>query len=220
MAVRHTNTLDKILGTYMRAITRAPIYYNDDVIMPKPLQLSPQLFRHYTCPPDCGACCARFSLVYIPTDPRPLDAHIKPEYARVNGKQYRLLVDAQDDIDTHHCRHLNMQNGRCGIHGQHPFSCDFELLRVTQQADKNILSQRLYARGWNMLQIDLQTRGAQCEMILQTPAQRDDLVRRLYRLQEWATYFELQTHIDTIIAWCATGPHTERIIINPDGSIA
>lgn len=218
MAVRHVNTLDKIVKTYMSAITRETIFYDNALIFPKPLQLSPQLFRHYTCPPDCGACCSRFSLVYIPSDPRPLDPRIKLEYAYINGKRYNVLVDRQDDSDAHHCRHLNMTNGRCGIHGQHPFSCDFELLRVTQTDEKNILSQRLYARGWNMLQIDLQTRGAQCEMIPQTASQLDDMLRRLRRLKQWVEYFELSTHIDAVIAWCETGPHDTRIIINPDGS--
>jgi hypothetical protein len=88
------------------------------------------------------------------------------------------------------------------------------LLRVLEFADHYILLQKLFGRAWNMLNV-LGTRGTSCEMIPQDDSQREDLVRRLRRLQEWADYFELDTHLPDVIAWCESGPHTDKLILTP-----
>lgn len=208
------NSLNKVVTTYLAAVTKKPLYFDGHVYLPKSLHVSPLIFRHYTCPPQCGACCPRFELVYLPIDPRPPDRHIAEVEVEVDGKTRLLYVDTQSDNTDHFCRNLIKETGRCGIHGFQPFSCDFELLRVLQFADHHLLVQKLFGRAWNMLNV-LGSRGTSCEMIPQDDGQKQDLVRRLCRLQDWADYFELDTYLPDVIEWCESGPHAEKLILFP-----
>jgi hypothetical protein len=81
-------------------------------------------------------------------------------------------------------------------------------------AEQNRLSQQLYGRGWQFLRVDGE-RGALCEMLPATHLYRDDAVRRLRRLAEWAKHCGIQTHLPQIIFWVATGPHTTPLHLTP-----
>jgi len=105
------------------------------------------------------------------------------------------------------CRFLDRSNGRCGIHGHHGFSCDFELVRFIRREPSekqsftsvNLTSQK-YGRGWSMKRVDGGT-GAQCEMIPANPETARDVYRKLLRLKEWTDYFGLETRLPKILEW-------------------
>lgn len=210
------DSLDKIIGGYFAAVCAEPFTYKDRVISPRPIHVSPLIFRGYTCPAMCGGCCTRFSLDYIPGEEVPPysgpgDAFWKRQII-LNGKLYWVESDMQGDHNDHHCRNLNKEDGRCKIHGKHPFSCDFELIRFISFAEKAVLTQKLYGRGWAMLRIDGE-RGARCEMTAITRETIGEVVRKLKRLKGWMAYFEVPNHVDAIIKWAETGPHLTPLII-------
>lgn len=198
-----SDTVDKIVGTYFFGVARETFSYKGKHYTPKPLTVSTDVFRGFTCPSGCGACCPRFSLDYLPSEKRPAEAKMRP--IEFSGKNYAIFSDTQTDHNDKHCRNL-MTDGRCGIHTYNPFSCDFELLRFTHWEDKTALSCRLYGRAWALLQVDNVTRGAQCEMLPPTPESVADTIRKLERLQAWTTHFGLVTWLPEIIAWARTGP--------------
>jgi len=110
-----------------------------------------------------------------------------------------IFSDYQTDHESHFCRNLNQVDGLCGIHGAHPFSCDFEIMRFFHFKDRpDAIRTSLYGRGWQMLRIDGK-RGAQCEMLEQSETGKSEAVRKLKRLLEWTTHFKLKTKVKKII---------------------
>ncbi len=223
------DSVDKIVTTYFAVITRRPFVYKDTAYFPQDVRVSPGLFRGYTCPAGCGGCCSRFSLDYLPSEPRPNgSSRLQPRVIEFNKKEYKIWSDPQTDHADHHCVNLNKEGdgpqtfdpdldpGRCQIHGKHPFTCDFELIRFSQTTKKsspNYINQRLYGRGWQMLRIDGE-RGAMCEMITGDDSWKKDTLRRLGRLKDWAEYFEVDHCLNEVIGWVYQGPHDEPLIIN------
>lgn len=215
------DTLDKVVGVYMACITAETFEYKGKVYAPKPLQVSPLIFRGFTCPAKCGGCCPRFSLDYLPYEDLP-DIELTErtvEVVTTNGiKQVRLLSDVQDDHRNHHCRNLDMETGRCKIHGRQPFSCDFELIRFLEFSPKpdrdarSIVTQKLFGRGWAMKRVDGE-RGALCEMTGIDDHTRAETLRKLQRLQIWSSHFGIRTKLPVIMEWVATGPHDKPLIV-------
>jgi len=198
---RYTDSFDKVIG-YFNCVTKETFEYKGTHYKPKTLRVSPDVVRGFTCPSHCGGCCPKFSLDYVPAD-RPKHHATTPRTVIFNGKAHLIFSDLQQDNNNHHCRNLNMSDGRCGIHKERPMSCDFELLRfmTTQDSDApNKLNQQLFTRGWNLLRID-GDRGALCEMLPPDEDTIDDTIRRLRRLQDWSNHFNLDTKIDDIIEW-------------------
>lgn len=188
------DTLDKIVESYFAALTAEQFTYKGKEYLPRDLYVSPGILRGYTCPAMCGGCCPRFSLDYIAPDGVP-EGEKHPLTRRVvefNGRQVEVWSDMQRDHDNAKCRNLNLDDGRCGIHGFQPFSCDFELLRTIMSKDtpRADFTQKLYGRGWAMMRVDGE-RGALCKMTPPTPEARADVDRRLRRLETWMAHFGL-----------------------------
>src|SRR5688572_14476998 len=119
------DSVDKIVTSYFSCVAAEPFTYKGKTYSPKPLRVSPLLFRGYTCPAGCGACCTRFSLDYLP---EPVEKHpyvLAKRMVEFDGRHIEIWSDGQDDHQDHHCRNLRKNDGRCQIHGTHPFSCDF-----------------------------------------------------------------------------------------------
>jgi len=209
---RYVNSLDKIIFSYMAAICKEPFTYNGQEVQPKPLQVSPLIFRGFTCPANCGGCCPRFSLEYLPTEPRPKSDKMVAYTVSINSKDIVLYHDPQADHNDHHCRHLCKDDGRCLVHSKRPFHCDFELIRVFIKSDGIRMSQQMFGRGWAFLRID-GNRGALCTITEPDTESVDEVVRKLKRLKEWADHFELVTWLDDIISWAATGPHSKPLYL-------
>jgi hypothetical protein len=189
-----------------------PFVYAGKRYTPKPLHVSPCLFRGYTCPPGCGACCARFSLTYLPGEEQP-GVGLKPFSVAFNMRKVLLLVDEQAQ-GGHHCRHVRKEDGRCGIHGKQPFSCDFEILRFKHHDDRAILGTFLYGRAWAMLRIVDEGRGAMCETTPFDDDVRADIARRLQRLGTWMEHFGLRTsRLARVLEHVRTGPHETALVL-------
>ena len=224
----------KIITQYFAPMCKEPFQFRGKVYHPKELRVSPMIFeRRMTCVAMCGGCCAKLSVEYIMDEQREMvEPYLKADGTRpskfegrwiaidVNGKHVRRLVysDLQKDNHDHFCHYLRKEDGRCNIHGQHPFSCDFELLRfsIMSAPDRaNQLNHRPFGRGWNMLTVD-GTRGAKCDWEKTdtiNEAEINDIVRKLKRLKQWMEYWEVPHKVDTVIDWVQTGPHKKPLFI-------
>jgi Fe-S-cluster containining protein len=203
------DSVDKIVMTYFRSVTRDSFTYKDKVYEPRPLTVSPLILRGFTCPIGCGGCCPRFSLDYLPQEKRP-DYVNHNRQILFNARYVEIYSDLQADHKDHFCRNLNKADGRCGVYGQRPFSCDFELIRFFTSEEKNRLSQQLFGRGWAFLRID-DGRGALCTMTAPDEATINETIRKLNRLQMWASHFSLRTWVPEIIDWIYTGDVSKHL---------
>lgn len=149
------------------------------------LIVSKMFFRDYSCPSHCGGCCPRFSLDYFEGPRWEKFKELYPEQIErfkpriVDG--VTVYTDPQDDHTNHHCRNLDMTNGRCKIHKSNPFTCEFELMRfVTHKSGKTYLMNRLFGRGWALTRIDGK-KGALCQML---PFNKEKFLRDVELLKE------------------------------------
>lgn len=210
------DTLDKVIGTYFAMVCAEPFTFRGKTYTPKALRVSPLLFRGFKCPAGCAGCCPKFSLDYLPTERRPgFDlGHVVRE-VEFNGYSVKIISDMQNDHNNHHCRNVNMDDGRCGIHGLQPFSCDFKVIRFIEMSDPDKphnLTAKLFGRGWAMLRVDGE-RGALCEMTDADEESTRDALRKLKRLREWCEHFGLKHRLVPIIEWVASGPHDKPLLI-------
>lgn len=209
------DTLDKIVTSYFATFTAEPFKYNGKEYQPRDLYVSPGIVRGYTCPAMCGSCCPRFSLDHIAPDgvPKGEKHPLTMRVVEFNGRQVEVWSDMQKDHENPKCRNLNFDNGRCGIHGFQPFSCDFELLRSINKK-KIQFTQKQYGRGWEMMRVD-GIRGALCEMTPSDAATIADVKRRLARLETWMTHFGLNplrvAYIRSKLDWIAEKDEPLRI---------
>lgn len=198
------DSVDRIVGVQLASLTRDPLSYKGVIYQPKPIRVSPDLFRGFTCPERCGACCIKVTLDYIPSEWARLRGPPSPKMTvrqvTVNERPHSVYSDLQQDHQNYHCRNLSKETGRCGIYDRRPFACDFELIRFSVGDDVIHLTQRLYGRAWAKMRIDGE-RGTMCEMTPIDPATTAEVLRKLLRLGEWADYFEVRTWIPEIISW-------------------
>lgn len=208
------DTLSKIVKIYFAGVISQEFEYQGEVFRPKKITVSPLIFRGTTCPMTCGGCCFRFSLVWLPGEPKDLGPAVERVLITVNGVERWLYVDPQQDHKDHFCRHLNKTNGLCGIYPNRPFSCDFELIRVVHTDRTVNIATRQFGRGWSYTRVTGQ-KGALCHILPVSPERVADAARKLRRLQEWTDYFALKTHLPQIIRWVETGPHEVPLVIRP-----
>jgi hypothetical protein len=192
------DSLDKIVGSYFAAITTEPFTYNGHLVKPLPLKAGPGLLRGFTCNPNCGGCCATFSLDYLPSE-RHRNPSARPRAVEFSGRTVIIYSDLQDKNKGPRCRHLQKDTGLCGIHGSHPFRCDFELIRFIPHHDCWTVNEQLFGRGWAMKRVDGGV-GALCTIDTPTKEAALDAARRLDRLAEWADHFGLENHRGRLLA--------------------
>jgi len=186
------DSLDKIVTSYFATLTNQEFEWRGKTYGPRVLHVSPGIVRGFTCPMGCGGCCPRFSLDYIAKDGIPQGHGLTLRKVDFDGRKINVWSDMQKGHENPKCRHLNFDDGRCGIHGFQPFSCDFELLRslTFEEGNKSIMTQKLFGRGWAMMRVD-GARGALCEMTRADAGSVADVDRRLKRLTTWMTHFGL-----------------------------
>lgn len=194
------DSLDKIVTSYFATLTAQPFEWNGKIYSPRDLWVSPGIVRGFTCPAGCGGCCPRFSLDYIAKDGIPKGHPLKMRKVEFDGRIVNVWSDMQKDHESLKCRNLNHDDGRCGIHGFQPFSCDFELLRslTFEGTARSTFTQKLFGRGWAMMRVDGE-RGALCEMTPADPNTVADVDRRLKRLTTWMKHFGLDPSRVTFI---------------------
>lgn len=217
----YVDTVDKIVRVYSALTCTEAFTYKGHTYLPRALQISPTIFRGFTCPEGCGGCCPRFSLDYLPDESAPESLDLEPRFIEINGQPRLILSDMQADHDNHHCRNLHLTTGRCGIYLQRPFACDFELIRFMEYRDlnhPNLLTQRLFGRGWNLLRVD-DERGALCTMTEATEATVAEVVRKLRRLRQWNQYLGIKDKLKPVIEWVQNGPHNTPLLLRANGGL-
>ena len=207
----YADSAEKIIRGYLANVCRQAFEFKGHRYPPRPLRVSPLIFRGFTCPARCGGCCPRFSLDYLPTELQPAGLNERALY--LDGKEHIIRSDRQSDNVDHFCRHLVKKTGRCGIYEARPFSCDFELIRfIVPRYGPVHLTQKLFGRGWAMRRVDGR-RGAKCEMLSVDKFWQDELIRKLSRLREWAIFFGISTCLDEVIEWTSAGPHNSPLYL-------
>jgi len=195
------DSFDKIVTTYFAALAKEPFSYNGkDYTPPKELIISKSFYKKDHCVEFCGGCCSRFSLDYLPSEKESIhNVDLAKRIVHFNNKKFKLLSDPQTDHESHHCRYVNKENGYCDIHKYSPFSCDFELLRIVHydSKDKAALMNKMYGRGWNMLQYNMEERGAKCYYT--DDFDLEESTRKLMRLETWFRHFKIKSHIPLIL---------------------
>lgn len=215
----------KMICSYFAAVTREEIRWQRHIIQPRPLIVSEMIFRGFTCPANCGACCTQVSatadgntLNYLPTDQC---SDTVQETVVLNEKEFLILTEDMRPTASllpilerlYPCKHLTM-DARCGIYQRRSLACDLPLLQVTQRKLHNTLSIRKFGRHHLYTQFDLKTKGAMCELLAITPESTEDTRRRLVRLKEWTDYFQLNTWLPEILEWAMRNPiPTERLCL-------
>ena len=200
------DSIDKVVTSYFAAVNAQEFEYKGTVYPVRGLTVSPMLLRGFECPAGCGGCCPTFTLDYLPEEEHPYA--LEERFVKFNGRSVLLHSDTQETRIEHHCGNLRMEDGRCGVHGRQPFSCDFELIRFlhphTGAGNVRMLT-KLFGRGHAMLRVD-DERGALCRITPATEASRDDVVRKLRRLEQWCDYFHLKNRVRYIIEWAQRLP--------------
>jgi hypothetical protein len=204
------DSTNKIISIYFACVTSQDFVYHGVTYHPQRLRLSETLRRDFLCPTNCGGCCFKFSLDYIDPELKINEENINDTHnairrlVKFDGREVEIVSDLQRENKDHFCKFLQ-SDGRCEIHGIHPFSCDFELLRFRRAFDPsrfNSLGCFPYGRGWSFLRAD-KGRGAFCTMYPHQEGNRAiaNNIRRLKRLEDWASYFGIRTKIPEIISW-------------------
>ncbi len=216
MSVAYTNSVEKIIDTYFAAVTKTEFVWNGTRFTPRPLKLFPSLANEHVCPENCGACCGQFTLDYINGERD--STGLQERIIQLNGHDIKIWTDEQ--LGSERCKYLRMEDGRCYIHGVHPFSCDFECLRfeVGQVRNYNELKQGHYKRGWQLAQVD-GTKNVKCKFLPASTEGAQESIRKLKRLEDWTNHFHLtDTYIPEIITYVENWELLdEPIFLFPDG---
>lgn len=205
----------KVIRTYFSAITAEPLFYESEVFQPLPIKISSSLFDGFSCFLGCGGCCQAHTLDYLPY---PLENPIpqsKPIEYEINGKRFTIWSDDQKwntkpipekgfKHSVPRCYNLGTK-GECLIHGNHPFTCDFELIRFRKWSSPEgpfwLIREGRFPRVQLMRTLD-GGMGGLCTIDPPTPETARDVIRRLRRLQTWADYFELNHRLPQILEYC------------------
>jgi hypothetical protein len=141
------DSLDKVIGHHVAAFASQPFTYAGETSLPLPITVKADVRRGYTCPPGCGGCCRNWTLDWLPTETKPR-SDIPTRDVTVNDitKPVHTMMPEPGGVGLD-CRNLRREDGRCLIHLARPFSCDFELCRVTKHPSGWHVTTRLFTRG-------------------------------------------------------------------------
>lgn len=191
-----TDSLRKIFECYIIPLIKEPIKYKNNIYKPlDKIIISPTIFRKIICKENCGACCLKYTMDFLPNEEKP---QIKLTKRIFENKE--IFTFYSSDKNKIYCDLLDIKTGLCAIHYCKPFSCDFELLRFKQFNKKIVyIGNYQYGRAWNMLKINKE-RGALCETINETSEDnRKEVLRKFKRLKSYIDYYQINTYIDEII---------------------
>lgn len=171
-------------------------------LLTKEVRLSPKFFRSYKCTEECCACCPKFSLDYFPGErwegfKKNYPNEIKYFKKRAFGK-VQIYSDFQKDDGSYFCRFLNSTTGKCTVHNFNPFSCNFEIIKVSRLKGGASLIKKKFSRGWNMKRLD-GGKGALCKILpFNYPEFLEDL-SLLYELDKIGNQLKIKTKLKSII---------------------
>lgn len=177
------------------------------------LVVSEKVFRSYSCPPQCGACCMRCSLVWRHRSEAPSDAITAARAVKINNVTLDFIVDEQAGHDGRFCSHLDGE-GRCGIYASRPLPCRLELFKFVHTSDHSVARAmvRLPGRGFTLTRVTGE-RGAQCQILPYDDALTQTHIRDLLILHKWMEEFGIENDCEGVIRYLSTGPHSQPLEI-------
>ena len=192
-----TDSLRKIFECYIIPLIKKSITYRNKVYKPlDKIIISPTIFRKIICNKNCGACCLKYTMDFLPHERKP---KIKLTKRIFENKEIHTFYSS--DKNKIYCDLLDTKTGLCSIHSLKPFSCDFEFVRFKYFKSKNCvyIGNYTYGRAWNMRKINGE-RGALCESTrIHSEENKKEILRKFKRLKEYIDYFEVDTYINEII---------------------
>jgi len=172
------------------------------------VQLSPKFFRSYECVEGCCACCPRFSLDYFPGERWDgFKARYPDKLKFFTGRAFsgvQVYSDFQGDNESYFCRFLDLTTGKCTVQDYKPFSCKFEIIKVSKLKDGAILIKKKFSRGWNLKRLDGQ-RGARCKILPFNYLEFLDDISLLCELNEIGNQLRVKTKLTPIINFLREG---------------
>jgi Fe-S-cluster containining protein len=222
--VQNPDSFDRIVS-YFHALANEPFEYRGTKYEPySELVLSDKVFRDYTCPEGCGACCMKVSLVFDRardgTQPNALETADKIwkesvvlEDFTVNGRVLDFPVDRQEDNPGRFCKHLS-PTGRCGVYTYRPLPCRFELFKFVHKVseDRAYAMVRLPGRAYKLTRIDSE-RGAKCEIRPFNKELTESHINDLRILESWMYTFCIRNDIPRVIRYLESGPYPVPLVI-------
>ena len=192
------DTMEKVIGTYLWSVTKFPFIYNGEIFTPpKRLLVSPTVFRKFTCPEVCGACCHGVTLDYFSALEAPpcLYKELKEHYVKINNESVSMF----SYLGNHNkkCNLLSYDLGRCSCYKFRPFACQFEPLKFIRRREDVYFMKRGYGRAWALTKVTGE-KGTLCGFE-PSFSDFDDDVKLLHMLEKIAARFNLKTRIGAIL---------------------
>lgn len=169
--------------------------------VPMEVAISGTFWRRYICHPECGGCCSRVSLEWLPDEWESVCAEYSVKHLgrvrtlNINGTDKEVFsIDQPRDVVR--CRFFG--KGNCTVHKFNPLSCQIELIKFKRIKDKGYILKAPYGRGWQMKTYT----GAPilCEF---APFSEEQFLGNdipvLRRMLRWSNYLEIDTHLPYII---------------------
>lgn len=196
----------------IKTVAKKPFVYNGQIYTPpNSLQISEGFWQRYGCYLDCGACCAAYSMDYLPDEweifgnlytEHIYDAIIR--HYEINGREKQIITFDQDNPLKVHgkewCQFLNIKTGGCGIHEYNALSCQVELIKFASVGDRSYIRKGPYGRGWAMKKVVDGELGILCDFGPFDEEQfHNNDIPVLKRMKDWADYFEIDTWLPDII---------------------
>lgn len=210
---KYIDGVDWIVNKYFSVISNKEFTYKGDLYKPKFLMVSPLLCRSVDCFENCGACCLcgslKSSLDYLPSEkPKSVDRIERREVIINHGAgdiKVEMFSDFQLGWDIGgSCSYLRMTDGRCNIYQERPFNCDFALIMTSRSSNPkrpHRMLTRHFGRHWCMKRVT-GDRGMLCKINEVSADAKQEVIRKLTRLEEWADHFRFtDTRIPAIIKW-------------------
>lgn len=172
------------------------------------VQLSPKFFRSYKCVEKCCACCPKFSLDYFPGGRWEKFKTSYPDKLKFfSGRAFdgiQIYSDFQEDNKNYFCRFLDLSTGKCTVHDYNPFSCKFEIIKVSKLKDGAILIKKKFSRGWNLKRLD-GGKGALCKILPFNYLEFLEDISLLCELNEIGNQLKINTKLTSIINFLRNG---------------
>ena len=128
------DSFDKI-KYYFLMLSKEPI---DGMAPPKYFGVSWTFWRDYSCPPICGGCCWNYTKDIFEEEFVNFPDELKVKFAErdvvVNNKSMKIYSDfnpKEEKRKREFCQFLNLNDGLCGMYKYRPFSCRFELNKLS-----------------------------------------------------------------------------------------
>lgn len=209
--MNNPDSFDRIVS-YFHALARQPFEYKGQRYVPySKLVVSDKVFRGYSCPEGCGACCMAVTLVWDePPEADHLAIFVTGEDYVVNGVVKKFYVYHQRGTmigrSGRFCDYLNERNGRCGVYKDRPLPCRFELFKFVHGVSTSTARAmvRLPGRGWALTRVD-KSKGSMCAIQPFDEALTRTHIRDLKIIKTWMDAFKIENDCKAVLAYLEAG---------------